>query len=400
MNVLFWVDKFPTYSETFIRDQIVALINIGNDVYIYSENGINFLEIESLKGFETYNLKNKIINDSSLINKSKRKRGYLAFKILIHSIFTKKFNYYLKTLNKSKYGYQSKSLKLFFLVHFLLKNKIEIIHAHFGTNGLTASKFKEIGLPLKLFTTFHGYDIRLGQTQNKNFYSELFKHANGIISISNYNRINLMAFGVKKKQLIDLSNGVDVNYFKKENKSISSTNIKILTVARLVDDKALDIALKSLALIINNNPNLNFNYLIIGDGILFEELKSLAIQLNIDKHVTFYGKGNSSEVKVAMVTSDLFLLSSKNEALPTVLLEAQSCELPVLATNVGSVKDIVKAGLVVAPNNIESFSKGLQKMIDNRSNWSKMGKDGRDYVVKNHDIFKKTKELLELYKNY
>ena len=396
MKVLFWVDKFPTYSETFIRDQIISLIDNGIEVFIFS-NHLKFDEIDSLKFFKSYNLTDKILSYSSILPKDKKNKIYNIFKILFRSIFTYNSLVYIKLFAKYFNTNRRFLLENIFLLDFIIKNKINIIHAHFGPNGPRASLLKELGLKIKLFTTFHGYDIRLGQSRGLNFYKKLFDNSTGIISISNYNFENLLKFGAHSTKIFNIPNGINTEFFKRNEQISSGNKIKIVTVARLVPEKGLHIAIEAVKKLINKQPDLEIEYNIIGDGELKNSLEKLVIDYELVNIVKLLGRKNSNEVRDFLIHSDIFILSSISEALPTVIVEAQSCELPILATNVGSIKDMVKGGIVVKSNDLEAFEAGLLELIKLRENWRIIGKQGRDFVIKNFDIQDQTKKIIDMY---
>ncbi|MCF6294155.1 MAG: glycosyltransferase [Flavobacteriaceae bacterium] len=395
MKILFWVNIFPAFSETFIRDQIISLLDKKMQILIYS-NTKSIQELGALKKFEKYNLLAKKVDIKGL-NDSKYIRVLRALGIGINSLFKGHLKYYIKSLNQKKYGSNAKTLKLFFQINFILKNKINIIHAHFGPNGINALAIKRIGLPVKLFTTFHGYDIRLGIKDKGKIYHGLFKHSDGVFSISEYNYNYLLKFGANKNTILKLSNGVNVDFYKRKTSVTVLGGIKMLTVARLVEEKSLDIAIKAISLIKEKSPNLAFEYIIVGEGNQRSELQELINSFGLSKYIKLIGAKNSFEVRDLMIESDLFLLSSNSEALPTVLLEAQSCELVVLATNVGSVKNIVKGGSVVEPSDYIAFSSEIFELIESRKKWKQLAKTGRKYIEKYHNIDVQTAKLINYY---
>jgi len=89
-----------------------------------------------------------------------------------------------------------------------------------------------------------------------------------------------------------------------------------------------------------------------------------------------------------MHASHVFLLPSLAEATPTVLLEAQATGLPILATDVGGVRDIVasQAGFLVPPADPDALGDHLRVMVDHPERWPDMGRAGRRFVEKRHDI--------------
>lgn len=391
------MDTFPAYSETFIRDQIISLISKGVDVKIYSRNK-RLSEIGALTNFEKYNLLDRLVDINEVLPKNKLLRVIKALLILFNSIITKDFNVLVKTLNYKKYGKKSYNLWFFYFSNYCLKNKINIIHSHFGPIGLLGAKFKSIGLPIKLITTFHGYDIRLGYNKGFDYYNFLKNNGDYFISISKYNKKSLLEFGFDKNKIIDLPNGIDTFFYKKKMSKKRNKTIVLLTVARLVDEKNIELSLRAFSIIVKNNLKSDIIYQIIGDGPLENKLKKLAKNLGIEEKVQFLGKQNSFVIRDKMIESDLFILPSRAEAFPTVILEAQSCELPVIATDVGSIKDmIVNSGIVIESENLNELVKALNVMLANCKIMNKFGINGRKNVVENYDISNMTDKLIKIY---
>ena len=400
MNVLFWTSSFPSYSETFIRNQVINLIDHNINVLIYTNNK-DSSQSSSLDNLESYGLLERVTSKNELYHTNKVIRVLIAFKILLGSLFTKNFKFYLKSLNSKRYGNAAKSLKHFYFISYLLKNKIDVIHAHYGPNGNDAAVYKEIGLPVKLICTFHGYDIRLGDKKPKIFYNILFKYADKIISISDYNYNKLIGFGLAKNKLVSINNGVRLG---DDDARVERDNdvIKILSVGRLVEDKAIDLALKALHKLHKDYPQIQWQYDIIGDGELENALKELTEEFKLTSKVKFHLYQDSNYVKSMMNTSDFLLLTSVNEALPTVILEAQALKLPVIATNVGSVSNLVidnHTGFLVEPN-VDSIYEGLVKLIENKEKWEDYGINGHRIVEENYDEEKEIIKLIDLYKTW
>ncbi|WP_281310632.1 glycosyltransferase [Flavobacterium flavigenum] len=395
MRVLFWVNSFPVVSETFIRNQIVDLIKEGIEVQIFCtlKNKHN----QAIEGFEEYDLLNKTLDFSDILPKTKIRKIKYALRILADSLFTENFKYYTNfirlLIKEKKYTFSS-----IFILHYILKTKIDIVHCHFGPVGNKAVFLKKIQLPIKLICTFHGYDIRLG-IQKRNFYKDLLKYADSVISISNYNTKMLLSFGFKQEKIKELNNGVEVisGVGKRNNRD---RQINILSVGRLVDEKGYDLALNSISNFHKKNSEICFHYDIIGGGILEEKLKNLCNDLKLDKIVTFHLSQNSEYVKSKMREADLFLLTSRNEAIPTVILEAQSYSLPVIATNVGAVKDLVINDFTGFLCDIteKDIEKCLKKMFDNRDRWDMYGLNASKNIILNYNRIALVQKLISIYK--
>lgn len=391
MKVLFFLDKFPSFSETFIRDQIIHLKKRSVEVLIWADYFIK-KEEESLLGMDKYDLLNFTCFYSQVRPKTHFKLLFSIVSIYIKSFFTKEIKIYSFLLMQI-FLFKKGAVYNFYLANYILKNSIDVIHVHFGTTALKSIFFKKIKPLCKLIVTFHGYDLRLGISK-ENDYSELFQYANAIIAISEYNKNELLKLGVDEEKLFLLSNGVDVSFFKKKTRHINK-KIQFLSVARLVKEKALDIAIKSVSELVSSE-DIELEYTIIGEGNQRVYLQALINELQMDKVITLVGAKNSFQVKKSLEKADALLLSSIAEALPTILLEAQAFEVPVLATNVGAVKGIVRGGFVVEPDT-ESFKKGLRSFVANKLHWEKIGKDGREFILQEHNIKDKIIELVNLY---
>jgi colanic acid/amylovoran biosynthesis glycosyltransferase len=101
-----------------------------------------------------------------------------------------------------------------------------------------------------------------------------------------------------------------------------------------------------------------------------------------------------------MHASHVFMLPSRSEGTPTVLLEAQASGMPVLATDVGGVVDIVadgRSGFVVRSEDAGALTDRLQYLLEHSEVWLPMGRQGRDFVEQYHDIAKLGRKLAELF---
>ena len=144
-------------------------------------------------------------------------------------------------------------------------------------------------------------------------------------------------------------------------------------------------------------PNLEFEYTIVGDGVLKPKLKEFIKANKLDENVNLVGSKNSRDVRDFLIKSDVFVLSSIAEAYPTVLLEAQSCSLPIIATNVGSVKDMLPQSIVVEPSSVSGLVNGFVEYLENRKYWIDIAEELRKNVYEKHDIAMISSKLISYY---
>jgi len=163
----------------------------------------------------------------------------------------------LNSLNVFKYGKETLSLTYFYKVMlFLGVGRIDVILCHYGPNGDFAALLKDMGLTPKLITMFHGYDIRRGIEQGGAVYQRLFEEGDAFLSISDYNRTHLLAFGAPPEKIHDHPVGIDLGrYVFAERKS--SGPIKILSVGRLVKEKGHAYGLRAIQQLLRRLPSVD-----------------------------------------------------------------------------------------------------------------------------------------------
>jgi len=161
----------------------------------------------------------------------------------------------------------------------------------------------------------------------------------------------------------------------------------VLTVRRLVYKNGIDTLLESAEIAVKKNPELVF--VVVGKGPDFEEVKEKIVQLGIQRNFRLTGFVSDGDLPFYYNVADLFALPSKSgEGLPLVALEAMACGLPVIATNVGGISEVMneKYGKLVPPNspaslagailefsskNLSVLEKDLRAMMEERCSWDK-----------------------------
>ena len=393
MKIAFILPSFPCTSETFILIQIVEFVKMGHDVTIYamSKPTNPTLHQEYMK----YRLDHKTKYAFSIPRRKFWLRAKAAWATLIHLFKAPKlFSVGIARMLFTKtQPFNYKNLFLFFL---LGSQKNDILFCHFGTMGNTVALLKKLGLPGSLVTMFHGYDIRLGIEKGGDIYKELFDVGQCILAISEYNKRHLLEFGVPPHKLVLHPVGINVDEFPLSDNQVNGA-VKILTVARLVPEKGLKYAIQAIKLL-QKSPDFHIQYNIIGEGPLEDSLKKIVATLNLSNKVHFLGAKNQGEIKRYLAESNIFLLSSVAEALQVCLMEAQASGLPVVATNVGSINQIVKnseSGFLVPPGNPQLLCEKIEYLISHQPLWSQFGKCGRKNVQKNFNNEILCKKLLE-----
>jgi len=401
MKIAFIVGGFPTLSETFILNQITGLLDMGYDVEIFAQ--FNPQERKVHADIEKYQLMRRVHYFNIPHNKIKR---------ILKAIFLIIKNFYkdplkiLKSLNVFRYGKTALSLRLLYALIPFLDKKFDIIHCHFGPNGIIGAYLKEIGISGKLITTFHGYDMSTFIVNNgNNVYEKLFLNGNLFLPISDYWKRKLIRLGCDEKKIIVHRMGIDLKKFKfSERIKQPGEPIKILTIGRLVEKKGHEYAIRAIAKVVKKYRNIE--YLIAGDGPLRNKLEGLVQELGIEKHVKFLGAIEQNEVLKLYQQAHIFVLPSitasngDQEGIPVVLMEAQATGLPVISTYHTGIPEVIvegKSGFLVPEKDVDALAERLEYLIEHPEIWPEMGRYGRKFVEEKYDIKKLNQKLVEIY---
>lgn len=403
MRIAFLVSRFPALSETFILNQITGLLERGHDVQIFAmrpgEAAPHHPDVDR------YRLLERTHYPPAMPANTLRRLGRAGRLLLRHSGRARSI--LLRSLNLFRLGRTAASLKLFYaaIPWLELDAPCEVVHCHFGPNGNLAVLLRDIGaLQARILTTFHGADIRLGLREGPRVYAPLRRGGDCILSISAYNRRHLEEFGFDPAKIRHHPVGISLQRFPLRTKPPAGPAdrrrpVRILTVARLVEDKGIEYGLRALAALLRRQPGLEVEYRLVGDGPLRGALEALVRELGLEGRVCFAGARNQDEVAGELCAADLFLLPSVAEALPVVLMEAGAVGLPVVCTDVGSVRELVAegtSGFVVPPRDVEQMASALARLLQDPAAWPAFGRAGRAQIERHYDIEKLNDRLAAL----
>ena len=170
----------------------------------------------------------------------------------------------------------------------------------------------------------------------------------------------------------------------------------LVTVASLRPVKGVDILLQAAVRLFKECPD--WHLVIVGGGPLMADLQGLAQRLQIASRVHFLGVANN--VLEILPDCNVFVLPSRSEAMPVSILEAMALGLPVVATDVGSVRDVVvhgKTGLLVAPEEPEALCVALRTVLMDQNIAHAFGSQGRQRAEQLFSLDKQVESYLELY---
>ncbi|MFH1062932.1 MAG: glycosyltransferase [Candidatus Omnitrophota bacterium] len=398
MKIAFIVTEFPALSETFILGQIVGIIRAGHSVEIFAKTGKTRQKEHS--DIEKHDLK-KYAHYFSKMPANKTIRILKALWLGIIN-FYKSPAMIIRAFNLNRF----KTVRqVYTLIPFLGKN-FDVIHCHFGPNGIIGTDLKLLGMKGKIITSFYGYDVS-SYVQKKNPYQMLFASGDTFIAISEQMRHTLQNLGCPDERIVKLPLSVRVSDFSFKQRCVPETGpIQILTVARLTEKKGLEYAIRAIALIVKDNPAYKLYYRIAGDGTLRKTLEALIEKLGMKSSIQLLGWKTDEEVRLLYDQAHLFLLPSitaedgDQEGTPTVLLEAQAEGLPFIATIHAGIPEIVldgQSGFLVQEKDVDALAEKLNYLIKHPEKWREMGKAGHEFVKNSFDAKIINTQLIEIY---
>jgi glycosyltransferase involved in cell wall biosynthesis len=276
---------------------------------------------------------------------------------------------------------------------YILKN-YDIVHFHefelsFPLFSCTVRKPKIIH--------FHGINIDF--LKRYHLSRLLLKHlADFYISITKKMRNDLLKLGLPTNKVIYVPNGINTSLFVPKGEKEDNL---ILFVGRITAAKGLHILLKALSYL-----RTSVHLAVIGPSDWDQKYYVDVLRL-IEKEnqrgthrITYLGALDQVDVITWYQKASIFVLPSFAEGFPVTVLEALSCELPVIVTPVGGIPEVVKDkenGILVPVNDAVRLSEAIQFLLDNKDARIRFGRKGRKSVIENFSIETMASRLRELY---
>ena len=286
------------------------------------------------------------------------------------------------------YKYSKKLLK---------KKKYSMIHAFFGIPcGFVAMKLSRI-YKTPYIVSLRGSDVPF---YNKRFYyldkllfkrlsRKIWRGAKSVIANSEGLR-ELAHRSIPNQKIKVIPNGVDTSEFKPGK--AKNKELTLISTGRLIERKGYQYLILAL-------KGLKVKLILIGDGNLNKELKSLAKKNKVN--VIFEGSKEHSEIAKSLHRADIFVLPSLNEGMSNSILEAMAAGLPIITTNTGGSKELIRGNGYIISKDPKTMTKEIKEIIkiyeDNPEIREKHAKKSRE-IAKTMSWPNITNQYLEEYK--
>ena len=301
-----------------------------------------------------------------------------------------------------------------FKLHGLFMNKLfksieanfDLIHVHglnlpvihtslpviFTSHGTVKNDIDN--MPIK---SFHFLVVKLLRNQLFNLEKEVIENADVITAVSHSCAKELKKEHIINTEIAVVNNGVDTNSFipgknkKKEN--------YILYTGRLETRKGLIDLIESAKYVCRESADIKF--ILTGKGTIKKYLERRINDFGLKKNFYFAGFVDRSKLLEYYQNATIYVLPSYYEGLPTTLLEAMSCGIPLIATDVEGSSELItdgKTGLLAPPRDPERLAEAILRLLDDEELRERISINARKHVVNNYDWAIITDKIEEAYK--
>ena len=241
------------------------------------------------------------------------------------------------------------------------------------------------GDPLKdLFVTLYRGTVEYG----------LVRRMDRVVVLSPSDANYVSAFGVGKEKISVIPNAICPEDFRPyaggdttgfvETYHVEGRK-RVLFVGQISTRKGVDLLLRAVERIVHEEGRDDIVFLFIGDGDYRERAQELACEYRIEDYVRFPGKVGLCDLVAAYRSSDVYLLPSLSEGMPTVILEAMFFGLPVITTDLPCLRDNFGDHAVLVPSRDErALADAIMQLLDDAERCRRLSERGRELVRSNY----------------
>ncbi|MFX0197459.1 MAG: glycosyltransferase [Candidatus Hodarchaeota archaeon] len=299
---------------------------------------------------------------------------------------------------------------LYKLTRFMAKERPVILHTHLVSGdikGRICGRLAQVPIIVSTYHNFYSYK-EIKNTWNRiqvlldNVTARLFCDKIAVVS-KRVAELHIGA-GTPQEKLQIIPNPVDTDRFKSQSgpNEVDSTLLlsdrfaRVITVARLVPVKGIDVLMRAAFRVLKRYPQTKFT--IVGDGPLRKELELQIGKMDLNGSVVLAGERH--DIVGLLRASDLFVLPSLSEGVPVSVLEAMSAGLPVVATEVGGNPDIIvnyETGILVPSGDADALADAICMLLGDPARFEAMGRRARERAKRLYSVETVVRQTENLY---
>ncbi len=391
LHVAYMINQYPKVSHSFIRREIVALEQSGIQVSRFAIRGettalVDPDDIAEL-GRTRFLLQGWWRHLPSALGRQLLSRPWSLWQAGWLSIGL------WRRSDRSLLSHLAYLLEGLLLADAVRRQRLQRIHAHFGTNSTDVAMLAGLLADVPYSFTVHGSEetdrpLSIG-------LAEKIRRADFVAAVSQYGRAQLCRWSTPAQwsKLHLVRCGLDPAFTTATAAPARPGNI--LCVGRLSPEKGQLILLQALALL--GAEGIKPTLTLAGDGELRELLEQACRELGLEAQVRITGWISNAQVRNEIAAAQLLVVPSFAEGLPVVIMEAMALARPVLATYVAGIPELVipeENGLLVPAGDVQALAGALQRLLStDAETLAQMGKAGRNLVLRQHDVKQEAEKL-------
>lgn len=391
MKVFYITDIFPSLSQTFVSREIAALENLGVEIGMLSlydrskgepRHGVN----DRLRCIPRY-------GSDLRCGKAGKAASHLGALASNGLRYVDAFRG-TQTSGLPSMKYIFRDLPLY--CQTICRFGAHHVHAHFGRMGMIVAWLASRMLGLPFSVTLHGSDVLISPYAA---LGRVLRAADRVVCVSEHIRGTVEEnYHISPSKTALVRCGIDTQEYLPGFPL--SDELRILTVARLHSVKGLHDLLAACALL--RDRGVRFACSIVGDGPERNNLEASLKGFDLEGRVRLLGPMTNEQLPQLYREHSLFVLPSFSEGVPVVLMEAMACGLPVVATRVGGIPEIVEDGVngfLVPPQAPEELAVAIETLQSkSRQERESLGVCNREKIVARFNTLTEAQKLYQLFR--
>ncbi len=401
MKVAYIMSRFPKHTETFILYEMLAI----------EEQGV------SIEVFPILKQRDSVVHpEAQVLVERAHYLPFLSLPIIFSNVAVIRRNarLYFRTLLEVLNGtfgninFLVGAISMFpKAVHFskmMAEQEITHVHAHFSNHPAVAALIvhRLTGIPFSF--TAHGHDIHKDRTMLR----EKIAAAAFAVTVSEYNK-SLMAKECRPgedSKIHVIHCGVDTRLFKLPVKPEKEATNNIICVASLLEVKGHTYLIQACKLL--RDRGVNFTCHLVGEGKYQTRIENEIKQFGLEDHIKLHGACPQSQVRELLLTSDIYVLASTHtrqgarEGIPVSIMEGMAVGLPVVASDISGIPELVKNGLsgfLTPPRDINALAKKIGVLIEEIPLRKKMGAAAREVILRDFNLESNASQLIQMFQS-